>query len=641
MRYKIINSDVYAGLYSLQDNLIDLAVTSPPYWGQRDYGFKGQIGNEDTYQEYIYKLIKIFSLLREKLTPEGVFFLNIGDKYLSKYGKSPLGFIPYQLAYLMIEDGWILNEILIWYKPNHMPSSIKNRFANSYEPVFAFSKNTINIYTKKNTHNNRSNILKINLQPTPYKHVAVYPEKLVDSLLKMVVLQDNITVLDPFAGSGTTLKVTKDNNKTINAIMIENHTDYIDIIKERCNLNGQFEILKYDFIPYKYHTNNSNNQLTLFEKNKEFKTNKIINKNRFIKIYNNKLSYYNLLEQFYTNTIKNYLNSNATCFIGCKEFDIELIYKTSLLNNKGWVIRNMIIIEDKKHWFPVFMIVDDNKKTKYIFNYKNLKLKSKTEYQRDWNLSNFIGYRVFNSIDKIKKEGKIIEILQKKENGFPEYVIVEWEDNTFTKEFVIYSQEEINQNIIFKDNFSINESKPIISFNNHIQYKKSQLKKIITNNITNNNYNGKFKNEKRKNWGASPGARSSVEQEYFSTQRLYEVNQNYIADYLNYKRIQKGLSKQDLTSIFPKNYKHTVGHWLRKDFGGSIPTPTDWSKLSEILDIDSKMTNYVCKTALKIQTVKNAEFKIPDDFLNINSLSLFDKLFNDNTGKHMTSQPMS
>lgn len=195
----------------------------------------------------------------------------------------------------MVKDGWILNEIIIWSKPNHMPSSIKNRFVNSYEPVFVFSKNEHNIFTKKNTHNNFSNILKINLQPTPYKHVAVYPEKLVDSLLRIVVLKDNSTILDPFAGSGTTLKVTKDYYKAFNAIMIENHTDYIDIINERCDLNGQVDILKYNFIPYKYQTNNLNEQLTLFEEEKQLLTNKVIDKNGFIKIYNDKESYYNLL----------------------------------------------------------------------------------------------------------------------------------------------------------------------------------------------------------------------------------------------------------------------------------------------------------------------------------------------------------
>lgn len=632
MNYKIINSDVYAGLYNLKDNSIDFAVTSPPYWGQRDYGFEKQIGNEETYQLYINKLLKIFSLLKDKLALNGVFFLNIGDKYLSKYGKSPLGFIPYQLAYLMVNDSWHLNEILIWYKHNHMPSSIKNRFVNSYEPIFVFSKNKNNIYTIKNKSGNQSNILKINLQPTPYKHVAVYPEKLVESLMNMVELQDNSIVLDPFAGSGTTLKVAKNYNRTFKAIMIENHTDYIDIINKRCNLNKKIDIIKYNFVPYKYQPIIKKEQLTLFEEDKNYITIIKNKKNGFVRITDDKESYYNLLNRFYNNTIKNHLDNYATCFIGSKDFDIELIYKTSLLNSKGWVIRNMIIIEDKNRWFPIFMIVDDNKKTKYIFNYKNLKLKSKTEYQRDWNLSNFIGYRVTNSIDKIKKEGKIVEILQKRGNGFPEYVIVEWEDKSYSKEYVIYSQEEINKNIVIKDNFIVKELKSKTSLNNSIHYKKKQKNEIIPSKIISNNYNGKFKNEKRKNWGASPGARSSVEQEYFSTHRLYEVNQSLIADYLNFKRLQIGLSKQDLTNLFTKNYKHTVGHWLRKDFGGSIPTPTDWFKLVEILGININMTLYVCKTALKIQTVKNAEFKIPDDFINAKSINIFGKLLDDNSG---------
>jgi DNA modification methylase len=214
--YKIIHSDVYSGIYNLKNFSIDLAITSPPYWGQRDYGFEGQIGNECNYIEYISKLVKIFNVLKDKMSQKGVFYLNIGDKYLSQYGKSPLGFIPYKLAYFMIQDGWILNEILIWYKPNHMPSSIKNRFTNSYEPIFVFSKNKDNYFSEYVKLNpSYSNILKINLQPTPYKHVAVYPEKLVSSLLDMTLLNESNTVLDMFAGSGTTLKVVKDYNESI------------------------------------------------------------------------------------------------------------------------------------------------------------------------------------------------------------------------------------------------------------------------------------------------------------------------------------------------------------------------------------------------------------------------------------------
>jgi len=637
--YKIINSDVYAGLYNIPDYSIDFAVTSPPYWGQRDYGFKGQIGNEETYQEYIEKLLKIFSLLREKLTPEGVFFLNIGDKYLSKYGKSPLGFIPYQLSYSMIKDGWLLNDILIWYKPNHMPSSIKNRFVNSYEPVFVLSKNRNNIFSKKNRNKNYSNILKINLQPTPYKHVAVYPEKLVENLLKMVELNDNATILDPFAGSGTTLKVVRNFKNTLNAIMIENHTDYIEIIKERSGLNGNIDVLKYNFIPYYYQKSNLQEQLTLFEKGYEYTSELKIDKDGFVKIFAHKEDYYKMLNKFFTNTIKNHLNIDATCFIGSKDFDIDLIYKTSLLNGKGWVIRNIIIVENKNRWFPVFMLVDDNKKTNYIFNIKNLNLRSKTEYNRNWNQTDFTGYKVLSSIDKEKKEGKIIEILHKRANGFPEYVIVHWEDGLYSKEFVILSQEEINNTIIIESDFHIRELNNYTSVNNYIDYKKQH--NVVTFNGNNNeNYNGKFKNEKRINWGASPGARSSVEQEYFSMQRLYEVNQNFVADYLNYKRIQKGLSKQGLTNIFPPNYKHTVGHWLRKDFGGSLPTKTDWFKLTKILALEDYFTNYVCKTALKIQTVKNAEYKTPEDFVNINDIKIFNELL-ENTGKHLYNRVLT
>ena len=622
MNYKIINSDVYAGLYFLNNNSIDVAITSPPYWGQRDYGFKGQIGNEKTPEEYISKLVKIFSLLREKLTAEGIFFLNIGDKYLSKYGKAPLGFIPYRLAYQMVNDGWLLNDILIWYKPNHMPSSVKNRFTSSYEPVFVFSKNKENIFVKKKNEDFYSNVLKINLQPTLYNHVAVFPEKLVEELLNKVLLKDDAVILDPFAGSGTTMKVVMDNSKRWQAIMIENNYNYIEIIKERCNLNSNVEVIKHDFIPY-LSENKRNKEYALFDENLETINEKISDKG-FFKILNSKNDYYKILDQFYSNSIKNKLKLNAACYIGTTDFDLKLIYKTSLLNNRGWVIRNMIVVEDQNQWFPVFMIVDDNKKTNYIFNYKNLNLKAKTEYNRNWELTNFTGYKVFESIDKVKREGQVVEVFRRT-NGFPEYVIVRWEDGSFTKEYVIFSQEEVNNNLIIESNFSIKEIKEFVSLNKCIdfQYKEKYEIKPQSNN---ENYNGKFKNEKRINWGASPGARSSVQQEYFSLQRLYEVDQNLIADYLNYKRLNKGLSKQALTNLFPKNYKYTVGHWLRKDFGGSLPTITDWFKLVRILDIDENITNYACKTALKIQTVKNAEYKTPEDFISVNNINIFNDL---------------
>lgn len=630
--YKIINSDVYSGLSSLLESSIDVAVTSPPYWGQRDYGFDNQIGNEDDYQEYISKLVIIFNVLRKKLSDTGVFFLNIGDKYISKYGKTPIGLIPYRLAYEMQNDGWFLNDVIIWFKPNHMPSSIKNRFINSYEPVFVFSKTRQNIYNFfiKKTGNN-SNILKIPLQPTPFKHVAVYPEKLVFELLKKVELPINSTILDPFAGSGTTLKVIIEHFRNCNAVMIECNEEYIKIIKDRCRLNGNFEIQKFNFISYytrNYKTEIFENKLfnsdeNLFSKNE---------KNGFIKIFENKNDYYYALSHFTNHFVKFYFNKNATFFIGCKCFDNELIFNTSKLNSNGWVIRNMIVFEENNRWFPIFMIVDDNKLTDYTFNYKNLMLKSKKEYERDWNETDFCRYKVVDTVSKVKKEGKVVEVLEKLDNGFPKYLVVEWEENNFTKEYVVSSQEQINKNLIMNignDSFQISEVENLV-VNKKVAFQKFNDRLEIINGIEggirSRNYNGKFKGEKRINFGASPGARSSIDEEYFSLQRLYEVDQNLIADYLNEKRKQKGLTKQELTNCFPLEYRHTVGHWLRKDFGGSLPTPDDWNKLSKILDLDENIENYICKTALRIQTVKNAEFKMPDDFQQLNFIERLELL---------------
>ena len=139
-------------------------------------------------------------------------------------------------------------------------------------------------------------------------------------------------------------------------------------------------------------------------------------------------------------------------------------------------------------------------------------------------------------------------------------------------------------------------------------------------------YNGKFKEEKRINWGASPGARASNEEIYFSKQRLYEIDQQIVADFLNFLRQKNGMSKKELTDLFPDNYKHTVGHWLRKDFGGSIPLPKDWDVLKKYLSINDAWTNYVCKCALKIQTVKKGEYKLPKDFIDISIINKLELL---------------
>ena len=111
----VLHGDVISCLNSLKDNSLAAAITSPPYWKQRDYKFEGQIGQEDTAEHYIGHLVKVYNTLRKKLRKDGVFFLNIGDKYHNQYGKSHLMQIPYRLAYHMVKDGWNLQDIIIWY----------------------------------------------------------------------------------------------------------------------------------------------------------------------------------------------------------------------------------------------------------------------------------------------------------------------------------------------------------------------------------------------------------------------------------------------------------------------------------------------------------------------------------------------
>ncbi len=139
----VIIGDVIEKLKILPDKSINCIVTSPPYWGQRDYGIEGQIGNEKSPEEYIKKILDIAKELKRVLVDDGAYFLNIGDKYIDKN----LQMIPFRLAIEMQKIGWAIRNTLIWRKTNAMPSSIKDRFSNIYEPIFLFVKKPDNYLT--------------------------------------------------------------------------------------------------------------------------------------------------------------------------------------------------------------------------------------------------------------------------------------------------------------------------------------------------------------------------------------------------------------------------------------------------------------------------------------------------------------
>lgn len=151
----------------LSDEFVSLVVTSPPYWGLRDYGVEGQIGLEPDFREYVGKLVAVFHELRRVLRRDGSFYLNLGDTYSASGGaggqyrkwhsknrldgfkkshghrdrvipsKCLLG-IPWRVALALIDDGWILRNDIVWFKPNAMPSSVKDRLSNTWEHLFHF-----------------------------------------------------------------------------------------------------------------------------------------------------------------------------------------------------------------------------------------------------------------------------------------------------------------------------------------------------------------------------------------------------------------------------------------------------------------------------------------------------------------------
>ena len=164
----IYNMDCLEALRSLPADSINCCVSSPPYYGLRDYGADGQIGREPTPEEYISRLITVFRELFRVLRPDGTFWLNIADSYCGssskagyadpKYPKGRPGHavsvtekvrgckpkdligIPWLLAFALRGDGWYLRNAAIWEKGNAMPESVKDRMTRSYEFVFLFAK---------------------------------------------------------------------------------------------------------------------------------------------------------------------------------------------------------------------------------------------------------------------------------------------------------------------------------------------------------------------------------------------------------------------------------------------------------------------------------------------------------------------
>jgi site-specific DNA-methyltransferase (adenine-specific) len=167
----VIKGDVLNILKTFPTNCIDTIITSPPYWALRKYGDdNNELGQEQTFQEYVEKLVEIFDEVWRVLKKEGTCWVNISDTYISQGASRHIGYadpknskvgiknyiepsalpqsiqqkclanIPHRFAIAMTDRGWIHRNTIIWYKRNAMPSSVKDRFTVDYEPVFFFTK---------------------------------------------------------------------------------------------------------------------------------------------------------------------------------------------------------------------------------------------------------------------------------------------------------------------------------------------------------------------------------------------------------------------------------------------------------------------------------------------------------------------
>lgn len=290
---QILTGDALEMLRQLPDCCCSTCVTSPPYYGLRNYGENGQIGLEETPSKYIDKLVEVFREVRRVLKGNGTLWLNIGDSYAVKptgaaKRKDLIG-IPWLLAFALRADGWYLRADIIWHKPNTMPESAKDRPTRAHEYLFLLSKrpdyyydaeavketavgfgpdnpgrkrgNTStfrggNAYThnqaidnsakvERQSHGlvpnetgkrNRRSVWTVATRPYKGAHFATFPEELVRPCI-LAGSRPGDTVLDPFSGSGTTGAVAIQEGRDY--IGIEINPEYIKMSEERLHAATQ------------------------------------------------------------------------------------------------------------------------------------------------------------------------------------------------------------------------------------------------------------------------------------------------------------------------------------------------------------------------------------------------------------------
>jgi len=308
---RILCGDCLDVIKTLPAESVNCCVTSPPYWGLRDYGVDGQIGLEETPDAYVSRLVEVFREVRRVLKDDGTLWLNLGDSYATgagkvgncpgggKQGEKWAGYrgghdkdpkaagvgpmtqpnrmpiaglkpkdlvgIPWMVAFALRADGWYLRQDIIWHKPNPMPESVRDRCTKAHEYLFLLSKSPRYYFDhdemleeadranhrespgvrrtppgsadhtgfRNGRHyetRNKRDVWSVPVQPFNEAHFATFPPDLIRPCVRAGCPAGG-TVLDPFAGAGTTGLVALEEGR--NFLGIELNPDYVTLIEKR------------------------------------------------------------------------------------------------------------------------------------------------------------------------------------------------------------------------------------------------------------------------------------------------------------------------------------------------------------------------------------------------------------------------
>ncbi len=269
----ILIGDCIESMRGLPDQSVHTCVTSPPYFGLRDYGHDGQIGLEPTPDEFVTKLVEVFREVRRVLRNDGTLWLNLGDSYARQGGRestqgrhwdgreadpgamhstrhaSDIGLkpkdligIPWRVAFALQADGWYLRQDIIWHKPNPMPESVTDRCTKAHEYIFLLSKSQRYYFDLEamkekatgsalaNEKRNRRSVWTVTTKPFKGAHFATFPPDLIEPCIKAGCPEGG-TVLDPFGGSGTTGLVAQTWGRKF--ILCELNSEYAQMAQNR------------------------------------------------------------------------------------------------------------------------------------------------------------------------------------------------------------------------------------------------------------------------------------------------------------------------------------------------------------------------------------------------------------------------